>query len=45
MQLAAGNLVNEWANDRWGTDLPTDWSWKNFTATAMITTLTTGITT
>lgn len=45
VQLVAGNLINEWANEQWGTNLPSDWNWKNFAATAVITSLTTGITT
>ena len=45
VQLAAGNLANQWANEQWGTNLPSDWHWKNFAATAVITTLTTWIVT
>ncbi|MFC2696170.1 MAG: hypothetical protein ACFN4U_03945 [Candidatus Absconditicoccaceae bacterium] len=45
VQLAAGNLMNQWANKTWGTELPSDWNLKNFAATAIITTLTTGVTT
>ncbi len=45
VQLAAGNLANQWANEEWGTNLPSDWHWKNFAATAVITTLTTWIVT
>ena len=45
VQLAAWNLMNQWANKTWGTELPSDWNLKNFAATAIITTLTTWVTT
>ena len=45
VQLAAWNLMNQWANKTWGTELPSDWNLKNFAATAIITTLTTWATT
>ena len=45
VQLAAWNLMNQWANKTWGTELPSDWNLKNFAATAIITTLTTRVTT
>ena len=45
VQLAAWNLMNQWANKTWGSELPSDWNLKNFAATAIITTLTTWVTT
>ena len=45
VQLATWNLMNQWANKTWGTELPSDWNLKNFAATAIITTLTTWVTT
>ncbi len=45
VQLAAWNLMNQWANKAWGTELPSDWNLKNFAATAIITTLTTWVAT
>ena len=47
VQLAAGNLVNMWANDKYNltgdNKLDADWNPKNFLATAMVTALTTWI--
>ena len=45
LQLAVWNLINMYADGKRWTDFWADWSWKNFAQTAIITTLTTWITT
>lgn len=45
LQLAAWNLINDIVNGIWNTSLDSDWNAKNFLSTAIITTLTTWITT
>lgn len=45
LQLAAWNLVMEMANRVWDSNFEVDWNPKNFLSTAIITTLTTWITT
>ncbi len=45
LQAVAWNLINMAANWTFWSELWADWSWKNFTSTAIITTLTTWITT
>ena len=43
MQLAVGNGINMWANDRWWTKFDANWSMDNFATTALLTTLTTSL--
>ncbi len=43
MQLAVGNGINMWANDKWWTKFDANWSMDNFATTALLTTLTTGL--
>lgn len=45
LQLAAWNLVMEMVNSVWNSNFEVDWNPKNFLSTAIITTLTTWITT
>lgn len=45
LQLAAGNLINMYIDGKRWTKFWADWSWENFAQTAIITTLTTWITT